>query len=76
MIARLSEVMGAALVGSNVWPIPLKISFHMKKGVTLLQPDIYKALKPFWLLNWVSIARVVAPFPQASLLLPAETAAD
>ena len=33
-------------------------------------------LKPFWLSNWVSFARVVAHFPQASLLQPAETAAD
>ena len=37
----------------------------------------YKAaLKPCWLLNWVSIARVVACFPQASLSRPAATAAD
>ena len=39
-----------------------------------LRPEIYKALKPCWLLNWVSIARVVACFPQASQSLPAATA--
>ena len=41
-----------------------------------LQPKIYKALKPFWLLNSVSIARVVACVPQASLWQPAATAVD
>ena len=30
------------------------------------RPAIYKALNPFWLSNWVSIARVVACFSQAS----------
>ena len=39
-------------------------------------PDVYKALKPCWLLNWVSIARVIARFPKASQSLPAATAAD
>ena len=34
MIARLSEVMGVALVCNNFSPIPSKISFHMKKKVT------------------------------------------
>ena len=33
MIKRLSEAMGAALVGNNFLPIPLKFSFHMKKKV-------------------------------------------
>ena len=35
------------------------ILFHMKKKSDLLLPKIYKALKPCWLLNWVSITRVV-----------------
>ena len=39
---------------------------HLKKSDSS-RPDIYKALKPFWLSNWVSIARVVAHVPQASL---------
>ena len=39
-------------------------------------PDTYKSLKPCWLSNWVSIARVVARFPQASRLLPAATASN
>ena len=66
MTARLSKAMGKALVGNNFWPIPLKILFYMKKS-DLSLPYIYKAIKPFWLWNWVSIARVVACFPQASL---------
>ena len=31
MIARLSEAMGAALVGNNFQPIPMDIPFPMKK---------------------------------------------
>ena len=31
-----------------------------------LWPDIYKALKLFWFLSWVSIAGVVARFPEIS----------
>ena len=48
---------------------------HEKKSDSS-RPEIYKALKPYWLLNWVSIARVVACFPQASRSRPAATAAD
>ena len=47
-----------------------------EKGSHSSRPDIYKALKPCWLSNWVSITRVVACFPQASLSRPAATAAD
>ena len=46
MIARLSEAMGAALVGNNFQQIPMDIPFPMKKNLSSL-PDIYKALKPF-----------------------------
>ena len=74
IIKRWGEAMGAALVGSNFSPIPSKISFHMKIKSDSLQPEIYKALKPCWFLNWVSVAKVVARFPQASRLLPAATA--
>ena len=46
--------------------------FHFKwKKSDLSRTEIYKTSKPFWLLNWVRIARVVARFPQASLLRPA-----
>ena len=79
LIERLSEAMGAALVSTNLSPIPWKISFHMKKKSDSLLFEIYKALKPYsscWLLNWVSIARVIAFFPQENLSLPAATAAD
>ena len=69
MIERFSEAMGAALVSNT-------ILFHMKGKSDSSRPEIYKALKPYWLLNWVSITRVVACFPQASLLQPAATAAD
>ena len=48
---------------------------HEKKSDSS-RPEIYKALKPYWLLNWVSITRVVACFPQASRSRPAATAAD
>ena len=39
-------------------------------------PDILKALKPFLLSNWVSIARVVALFPRTSQSRPSTTATD
>ena len=54
----------------------IEISLHMKEKSDSSRPEIYKALKPCWLLNWVSIARVVACFPQASRSLPAATASD
>ena len=49
---------------------------HEKKKSALSLPNIYKALKPFWLSNWASIARVVARFPEANRLLPSSTAAN
>ena len=76
LIERFSKAMGKALVCNNFLPIPSKFSFHMKKKSESSLPGIYKALKPCWLLNWVSIARAVAYFHQASLSLPAATAAD
>ena len=77
MIERLSEAMGAALVGNNFSPIPSKFRFTWKKKSSdSSRPEIYKALKPCLLLNWVSVARVVAYFPQASRSRPAATAAD
>ena len=48
----------------------------MKKKVTRCGPKFtnnYKALKICWLLNWVSIARVVTCFLQASLSRPVAT---
>ena len=66
----------AANFGCCWFRINFKLSFHMKKKSDLSQPKIYKALKPCWLLNCVSMARVVACFPQASLWLPAATADD
>ena len=48
---------------------------HEKKSDSL-RPKIYKALKLCWLLNWVSIARVVASFPQANRSPPAAIAAN
>ena len=50
--------------------------FTWKKKSDSSRPKNYKALKPCWLLNWVSIARVVACFPQATSSLPTATAAD
>ena len=76
MIERFSEAMGAASVSNNFPLILWKFHFTWKKKSDTLLPENYKALKPNWLLNWVSIARVVALFPQASWSLPAATAAD
>ena len=64
-----------------LWWATTSRQFHRKFHFTwiksdLSQPDICKALKPFWHLNWVSIARAVALFCQESRLLPAATAAD
>ena len=62
-----------------LWSAKTSCQFHQKfhvtrKKIELLQPNFYKALKPpFWLCNWVSIARLVALFPQMSRLLPAVT---
>ena len=64
-IERWSEAMGAALVGNNFSPIPSKSSFHMKQKMNCRCPistKANKALKPFWLSNKVSIAKVVAHF--------------
>ena len=38
MIARLSEAMGAALVGNNFWLIPLEFHFPMKNALCLCSP--------------------------------------
>ena len=53
-----------------------KFHFKWEKKSDLWLPDIYKALRHFWLLNWVSIARVAAHFPQASRSLPVATASN
>ena len=47
MIEILSEAMDAALVGNNLTPISLKISFHMKRKSDASRPDIYQVLNPF-----------------------------
>ena len=68
---------GRCLGWQQLLDYSMEISFHMeKKKSDSLRPEIVKALKPYWLLNWTSFARVVACFPQASLSLPAATAAD
>ena len=62
MIEIFSKAMGAALVGNNFSPILWifhSIHFSYKKKSDSLRPEIYKVLNPYWLLNWVSIARVV-----------------
>ena len=42
LIERLSEAMGAALIGNSFSPIPSKFSFHMKKKVTRRGPKFTK----------------------------------
>ena len=75
-IEKWSEAMGAALIGNNFLPITSKISFRMKTKSKSSRPEIYKSLKPCWLLKWASIAKVVGCFPQASRSLPTATGAD
>ena len=53
----------------------MEISFHMKKK-SVVTARYLLSIKTFLALNWVSIARVVARFPQASQSLPAATAGD
>ena len=59
------------LVGNNFSPIPSTMACSHENKSELSMPYIYKALKLFWLSNWVSIARVVACFPQVGWSLPA-----
>ena len=54
----------------------IEIFISHEKKVDSLRPEKYKALRPCWLLNWFSIARVVTCFPQESWSRPAATAAD
>ena len=61
---------------NNFLPIPSKFHFIWKKKSDSSLPEIYKALKPCCHLNWISIARVVACFPQATWSLPSETATN
>ena len=73
MIARLSEAMGAALVGNIFSPIPSKFSFHMTKK-WLVAARYLQSIKTFLtveLSQYYGIARVAAQFPQASLSRPA-----
>ena len=75
MIERFSEAMGSALVCNNFSPILWKFHFTWKKRWFVTARNL-QSIKPYWLLNWVSIARMVACFPQASWLLHAATAPD
>ena len=76
LIERLSKAMGAALFGNNFSPTGNSIENFIshKKKVTLSCPKF--TFKPFWLWQWVSIARVATRFPQARLSRPALNAAD
>ena len=63
---KIERSNGRCLGWQQILANSIEISFHFEKS-DLLLPKIYNALKPCLLLNWVSIARVVACFPQASL---------
>ena len=52
MIERLSEAMGAALVGNNFSPIPWKFHFRWKKKWLVAARNL-QSIKPCWLLNSV-----------------------
>ena len=73
--AKRQALLWSALTRQQLLADSIKIFISHEKKSDSLRPDIYKALKPFWLSNWVSIARVVAHFPQASWSRPAATAA-
>ena len=73
--ARLGGAMCAALVCNNFWPIPWEFYFPMKTK-SVVTARYLQSIKLFSLSNWVSIARVVASFHQASWSLPEATAAD
>ena len=67
---------------TSFFEIHRKFHFTWKKifgqwivNVWTLQTFKTHCFKPFWLSNWVSVARVAASFLQASLLWPAATAA-
>ena len=78
MIERLSKIIGVASVGNNFYVFfQLHWKFHLVwNTIQFSLPKIYKSWKPFWLLNWVSTARIVAHFPQASMLLFAAAATN
>ena len=66
MIERLSEAMGAAWSATTSrWFHENFIPHEDKKWLVAAQN--LQSIKPYWLLNWISIARVVACFLQASL---------
>ena len=79
MIKRLSKASNAGGFGQQQLLANSNENFRFfspeTKSVSSL-PEIYKALNPFLLSNWVSITRVLAWFPQVNLLWPAATAAD
>ena len=56
----------------NLWIFHL----HITKKQSSSRPKFYKAFKKNCISNWVSIARVAALLPKASLSLPAATAAN
>ena len=62
------------------WSATTSGQFHRKFHFTwkkwLVAARNLQSIKPCWLLNWASIARVVARFLQASRSRPAATAAD
>ena len=71
---KIERSKGRCLGRQQLLDNSIENSFQMVKKSDLSRPVIYKALKPGWLLKWVSIARVVACFPQASPSQPATVA--
>ena len=67
------ERLGAALIGNNISRTPSKISFYMRKKIRCHCRIFLQSIKTFLTLE-VSIARVVALFPQGSRSRPAASA--
>ena len=48
---KIEQSNGCCLGWQQLLAYSMEISFHMKKKSDLSLPKIYKALKPYWLLN-------------------------
>ena len=72
MIKRLSKETGAALVGNNISPIPLKISFRMKKKLLVAARNL-KSIETFLTLELSQYRKSSCKLSQSR---PAATAAD
>ena len=73
MIARLSEAMGAALVGNNFWPIPSEFHFPMKKEY-VVSARYLQSIKTFFTVELSQYSKSGSTFSSSEPV--AATAAD